>query len=172
MEDGAADHVMPGMALPPVGLPATTGEDVHLVTLPGRSVIAVYPWTGRPGCPNPPDWDTIPGAHGSTPELEGFRDAAQDFAKMDTRIFALSRQTSAYQQELAGRLRLPFPVLSDAEGTFSEALALPAFTTGRETYLRRLTLIVRNGRIERVFYPVPDPGGHAGEVLSWLKTVG
>ena len=169
MKDGALDHVTPGMLLPPIDLQATDGSSVSLATLPGRSVLAVYPWTGRPGQPNPPDWDNIHGAHGSTPELEDFRDLYDGFAPFGTRIFGLSRQTTDYQRELVERLRLPFTLLSDEHGSFSEAFALPSFTIRGEIYLKRLTLMVRDGEIEWVFYPVADPAGHAGEILAWLK---
>lgn len=169
--DGGADHAMPGMALPPITLPATDGTDICMAALPGRSVIAVYPWTGRPGRPNPPNWDDIPGAHGSTPELEGFRDLAARFGERETRLFGLSLQGTDYQRELVERLRLPFPILSDRQGIFATALALPSFATGGETYLKRLTLVVRKSVIERVFFPVTDPAGHPGEVLRWLETL-
>lgn len=164
-----ADHLTQGLALPPVLLPATDGRDVCLAMLRGRSVVAVYPWTGRPGQPNPPDWDLIPGAHGSTPELEGFRDLHGRFARQETRVFGLSRQTTEYQRELVERLGLPFTVLSDREGKFADALRLPTFATGGEIYLKRLTLVVAEGRIAHVFYPVPDPAGHAGEVAAWIE---
>jgi peroxiredoxin len=167
--DDAADHLTQGSALPPVSLPTTDGQDLCLATLPGLSVVAVYPWTGRPGQPNPPDWDLIPGAHGSTPELEGFRDLSERFAQPGMHVFGLSRQSTDYQRELVGRLRLPFPLLSDAEGQFAGALRLPTFTTGGEIYLKRLTLIVSDGRIVRVFYPVPDPAGHPADVLAWIE---
>jgi peroxiredoxin len=166
--DGAADHLTPGLALPPITLPATNGQDMCVAALAGRSVIVVYPWTGCPGAPNPPNWDDIPGAHGSTPELKGFRDTADAFAQRATRIFGLSRQTTDYQREMAARLRLPFPVLSDANGCFATALALPSFATGGESYLKRLTLVIRDGSIGTVFYPVADPARHAGEVLAAL----
>ena len=168
VDDAAADHLKPGLALPPISLPATDGGDVCLARLPGRSVIAVYPWTGRPGHPNPPDWDDIPGAHGSTPELEGFRDEADVFAQCETQVYGLSRQTTEHQRELAARLKLPFQILSDAEGHFGAALALPSFATGGESYLKRLTLVVADGRIEKLFYPVIDPAGHVGEIVAWL----
>jgi peroxiredoxin len=83
--------------LPSLGLPATDGGAVDLAALPGRSLVIVYPWTGRPGLPNPPNWDDIPGAHGSTPELEGFRDRYADFLSLGVRLFGLSRQTTDYQ---------------------------------------------------------------------------
>ena len=129
--------------------------------------MAVYPWTGRPGHPNPPNWDDIPGAHGSTPELEGFRDRHAEFMQLGVHLFGLSRQTSGYQREMALRLRLPFLILSDAEGAFA-ALRLPGFVTGGETYLKRLTLVARDSVIESVFYPVRDPAGHAAEILKRL----
>jgi peroxiredoxin len=155
--------------LPSLALPATDGGIVDLAALPGRSLVIVYPWTGRPGVPNPPDWDDIEGAHGSTPELEGFRDRCADFLTVGVRLFGLSRQTTDYQSELVSRLALPFPILSDAAGRFAAALGLPSFTTGGDFYLKRVTLHVKNGKIERVFYPLPDPAGHAAEVLRALK---
>jgi peroxiredoxin len=167
--DGAAGLLAPGVTLPPLALPATDGGDVDVAALPGRSLVMVYPWTGRPGHPNPPDWDDIPGAHGSTPELEDFRDRHADFLGLGIRLFGLSRQTTDDQRELVARLALPFPLLSDAAGRFSSALRLPSFTTGGEIYLKRLTLLIRDGRIETAFHPVPDPEGHASEVLLWLK---
>jgi peroxiredoxin len=166
---GGADRLRPGTRLPPVVLLATDGTSVDLAALPGRSLLAVYPWTGRPGRPNPPNWDDIPGAHGSTPELEGFRERASDFAAVGVRVFGLSRQATHDQTELVSRLRLPFPILSDAEGRFAEALGLPAFITGGATYLERLTLLIENGRIEGVFYPIRDPAGHAAELVAWLE---
>jgi peroxiredoxin len=154
--------------LPPLTLPATDGADVCLASLTGWSVVAVYPWTGRPGQPNPPGWDGIKDAHGSTPELEGFRDLFAAFAGRDVRIFGLSGQTTDYQREMAARLRLPFPILSDAEGKFAAALALPRFAAGNQSYLERLTLLIEGARIEHVFYPIADPSLHAAEVLNFL----
>jgi peroxiredoxin len=169
-DNGDAFHLTPGTNVPAVALPATDGTAVNLAALRGRSLVAVYPWTGRPGHPNPPDWDLIPGAHGSTPELEGFRDRHADFAQADLRPFGLSRQDTAYQRELVARLGLPFPVLSDEAGAFGAALTLPTFATGGTIYLKRLTLLIADGRIERVFYPVTDPAGHAAEILREFQT--
>jgi len=167
---GGADHLKSGMASPSILLPATDGTAVDIARLPKRSLVMVYPWTGRPGHPNPPDWDLIPGAHGSTPELEGFRDRHADFMGLGIRLFGLSRQTTDYHHELVTRLGLPFPILSDTEGHFAAALNLPSFTTGGETYLKRLTLALRDGVIESVFYPVADPAHHVDEVLHWLRS--
>jgi peroxiredoxin len=166
---GEIDHLTPGLPLPRLALPATTGDAISLAEQQGRGVIFIYPWAGRPGHPNPPNWDDIPGAHGSTPELEGIRDRAADFAALEVAVFGLSRQTTDWQRELGNRLRLPFPILSDAQGRLTEALALPTFATGGDIYLKRLTLVVSEGRIDAVFYPVPHPESHAAEILRGLR---
>ena len=105
---GEIDHLKPGLALPQLALPATSGGEICSRRAAGRSAIFVYPWTGRPDHPNPPNWDDIPGAHGSTPELEGVRDHIADFAALKVALFGLSRQTTDWQRELGNRLRLPF----------------------------------------------------------------
>lgn len=166
--DGAADHLRVGTPVPDIVLAATCGDTLAVARLAGRTVLVIYPWTGRPGLANPPDWDTIPGAHGSTPELEGFRDLAGDYVGAGARIVALSGQDGAHQNELALRLRLPFPILSDADLAFTRALHLPTFTTGGVTYCKRLTLLLADGRITRVVYPVHPPDSHARDLLSSL----
>jgi peroxiredoxin len=131
-------------------------------------VIYIYPWTGRPGLPDPPGWDAIPGAHGSTPESAGFRDLYSEFARRNVEVFGLSTQSSAYQRELAVRLALPFALLSDPAFELQRALGLPTFAAGGAFYLKRLTLFVRDGNIAHVFYPVHPPDTHAAAVLRWL----
>ena len=163
-------HLRAGAKLPDITLPTTDGTELSLATCTGRSVLAVYPWTGSPGQPNPPRWDDIPGAHGSTPELMGFSDRMPDFARLRINLYGLSRQTSDYQIELVRRLELPFPILSDAAGALTSALDLPTFTTGGVIYLTRATLVILDGVIERVFFPIEDPATHAGEVLTALQS--
>jgi peroxiredoxin len=165
-DDGGGDHLLPGMRLPSVMLRATDGSWVDPAALTGRSLLIVYPWTGRPDQPNPAEWDDIPGAHGSTPELEGFRGSAGEFADRGVRLLGLSGQETAYQAELVARLRLPFPILSDASWHFADALGLPRFTADGELYLKRLTLLIEDGLIERAFYPVPNPADHAAAMLA------
>lgn len=135
--------------------------------MPGRQAVFIYPWTGRPGLNNPPGWDEIPGAHGSTPELEAIRNLHSAFLSIGVSVFAVSTQDSAYQRELAARLRLEFEILSDAAGAFSQVLRLPRFETDGVAYLKRLTFVMRGGRIERTFYPVHPPDTHPREVLAW-----
>jgi peroxiredoxin len=154
--------------MPDIELPTTSGRASSFARLPGRSIVYCYPWAGRPGVPNPPGWDDIPGAHGSTPESEGFRNLYDGFRQVGADVFGLSTQPTSYQRELVERLRLPFELVSDERFALAHALSLPTFETGGVTYLKRLTLAVRDGRIERVYYPVHLPGAHAREVCAWL----
>ncbi len=178
-DDGAARH-LPGMVMPAIALPSTDGGLFAVNKIPDgfdRLIIYAYPKTGRPGVDPPADWDEIPGARGCTPESCGFRDHAADLARAGAAVAGLSAQDTEYQKEAAERLRLPFPLLSDADGSLAEALNLPVFTAWGGRLLRRLTLVIRAGAdrvptiatIEHVFYPVFPPDQHAAEVLGWLS---
>ena len=167
-DDGACDHLT-GMRLPSVALPATNGEHVDLSTLPGRTVIYCYPRTGRPDR-NPPDgWNAIPGARGCTPQSCAFRDHYTELLALDVdAVYGLSTQDSDYQREAVERLHLPFALLSDEHLAFGRALNLPTFEVDGVKLLKRLTLIVHQGDIERVFYPVFQPDANAPDVIHWL----
>jgi peroxiredoxin len=169
VDDGACDH-LPGLPLPPIRRPSTAGRLVDLAALgAGRTVIYCYPRTGRPGEPLPDGWDAIPGARGCTPQSCAFRDHHRELAALGAEVYGLSTQTTEYQREMAERLHLPFEVLSDADCAFVDALRLPTFEASGMRLVKRLTLIVRDGRIEHVFYPVFPPDASADEVIDWLK---
>ena len=169
VDDGAARH-LPGLAIPEVTLPATDGSDVSLASLTGRTVVYAYPLTGRPGSPLPEGWDEIPGARGCTPQSCAFRDHhAELLAAGADRVFGLSTQDTAYQREAAERLRLPFPILSDAALRLTTALKLPVMLVDGATLLKRMALIIDDGVITHVFYPVFPPDRNAAEVLAWLR---
>jgi len=191
VDDGTADH-LPGLRVPALQLASAAGRLVDLGALgPGRTVLYCYPMTGRPDRPVPQAWDAIPGARGCTPESCGFRDHARDLENLGARIFGVSVQATEDQQEAAERLQLPFELLSDRRLELASALRLPTFQVpadlalllglhmkpapcdeiqeeGAVTLLKRLTMVVRDGVIERVFYPVFPPDRHAEEVLRWL----
>ena len=167
-DDGAADHLQ-GMRLPPVALASTAGETVDLSALTGRTVVYCYPMTGRPGGDLPRGWDEIPGARGCTPQSCSFRDYHVELQGLGARVFGLSTQDTEYQSEAAGRLRLPFALLSDAKLAFAGALGLPTFEVEGTVLLKRLTLVIEGGRIEKVFYPVFPPDKSAAQVVEWLE---
>ena len=170
-DDGGARHFKRGMRMPDIVLPTTAGREISFAHLPGMTIVYCYPWTGRPGLADPPDWDDIPGAHGSTPQAEGFRNLFAGFQQVDAAVFGVSTQPTSYQRELVERLDLPFEIVSDEQFTLQRALSLPTFETGGVTYLRRLTLAVRDGRIERIYYPIASPAAHPREVCAWLGMI-
>jgi peroxiredoxin len=169
IDDGEARHLL-GAAIPPIALQATDGRAIVLGELPGRTVIYAYPMTGRPGVALPDGWDEIPGARGCTPQSCAFRDHhAELTAAGADRVFGLSTQDTAYQQEVAERLHLPFPLLSDAALRLTTALRLPVMLVHGATLLKRMALIIDGGVVRHVIYPVFPPDRNAAEVLAWLK---
>jgi peroxiredoxin len=172
IDDGAARHLV-GMSWPDLGLPATDGSSVNLSHGYGRTIVYAYPRTGRPGQALPPGWDAIPGARGCTPQSCGFRD---HFAELNdlgvAHLHGLSTQPCEEQREVAQRLHLPFALLSDARLEIQRALDLPTFGVDGMTLLKRLTMVVDQGVITKVFYPVFPPDRSAAEVVAWLRATG
>lgn len=168
-DDGATQHLT-GMAMPDLDLDSTVGPSVNLAKVTGRFVVYAYPMTGRPDAALPDGWDMIPGARGCTPQSCAFRDHARELSELGVdHIFGLSTQDTAYQLEAAERLHLPFPLLSDAGRRFATALGLPTFEVDGMTLLKRVTMIVDNARIAKVFYPIFPPDTNAALVAEWLR---
>jgi peroxiredoxin len=169
-DDGATAHLV-GERVPPISLAATDDTAIMLSALPGRSVVFAYPRTGEPGKISlVDDWDMIPGARGCTPQTCAFRDLFAELkAAGAAHVFGLSTQSNAYQTEMASRLHLPFPVLSDERLELTLALKLPTMEVAGLTLIKRLALIIDDARITHVFYPVFPPDRNAGDVLEWLK---
>jgi peroxiredoxin len=168
-DDGAARHLA-GMRLPDLALAATDGSQVNLAKLAGRTVVYVYPRTGRPGVPAPDGWDAIPGARGCTPQSCGFRDHFADLKRLGVvQLFGLSTQDGAYQREVVERLHLPFPILSDAGLELTRALRLPTFSVEGMTLIKRMAWVIDDGVISHAFYPVFPPDKSAETVAAWLE---
>jgi len=169
-DDGSASHLM-GMRLPNIELLATNGKSIHLGELKGRLVIYCYPMTGQPNVPLPDGWDQIPGARGCTPQSCSFRDHYQELQALGAEVIGLSVQTTDYQKEMADRLHLPFPVVSDANYQFQKALNLPIFVAAGMTLLKRVTLIANDGVIEAVHYPIFPSDSDPAWVINYLRSV-
>jgi len=169
-DDGAAQH-LPGMAMPELTLTGTDGESVDLSALgEGRTVLYLYPLSGKPGSDLPDGWDAIPGARGCTPEACGFRDHLNELRDAGAaRVYGLSAQDTAYQREFAERMALPFVLLSDPGLRLGQLMRLPTFVADGQRLYNRLTMVIRDGRVEHVFYPIFPPDRHADEVLGWLR---
>lgn len=172
IDDGAVRHLL-GARIAPVALAATTCETIDLSAKCGLSVVYAYPKTGVPGVPSPPGWDMIPGARGCTPQSCSFRDQFAELQALAVdAVYGLSTQNHGYQCEAARRMHLPFALLSDANLELTQRMRLPTFETSGMTLLKRFTLIVLDGKIEHVFYPVFPPDRNASDVIGWLSKRG
>jgi peroxiredoxin (alkyl hydroperoxide reductase subunit C) len=169
VDDGATRHLT-GVQMASVSLLSTDRQRVDLSAIPGRVVVYAYPRTGKPGIENPPGWDMIPGARGCTPQSCSFRDHFSELQALGAgHLFGLSTQTPEYQREVAERLHLPFAILSDEDLKLTRAMDLPTFSVDGITLLKRFTLVIHEGRVEHVFYPVFPPDRSASDVLGWLQ---
>lgn len=168
VDDGAAHHLS-GLRAADVALPSTAGGTVSLARMPGRTVLFVYPMTGTPGVALPDGWDEIPGARGCTPHACAFRDLHAELTQAGaSAVFGLSTQTLAEQQATVERLHLPFPLLSDADLALARAMDLPQMEVAGKPMIKRMALILDDGIVRHVFYPVFPPDRNAGDVLAWL----
>ena len=168
-DDGAADQLA-GTALPAMALRATDGSQIDLSKQASMTVVFIYPKTGQPGVPSPEGWDMIPGARGCTPQACAFRDLYGELRELGVdHLFGLSVQDTDYQREAAERLHLPFPLLSDQDFQLTNALTLPTFEAAGMRLLKRLTLVIADGKIVHAFYPVFPPDRSADDVIAWMK---
>ena len=156
-----------GTLLPNLNLPSTDGRPN---TFHSRTVVFFYPYTGKPGHPDPENWDNILGAHGSTPQALAFSESYDAFAKLDVKIYGVSFQTTAWQQEFVTRNNLRYSLLSDADRKLSSALGLETFRAGGNDYLVRRTIISTNGVITHDFHPISYPEQDAADVLKALQS--
>jgi len=169
VDDGAADHLV-GLGLPDIALESAQGGQLRLAEASGRLVLYVYPRTGGPTIELPDDWDLIPGARGCTPQACSFRDHEDELTALGATVWGLSAQPIHEQREFAGRMHIPFPLLNDSSLLLARPpLRLPVFTAASMTLYKRITLIVGDGVIEHVFYPVHPPERNAADVISWLE---
>jgi peroxiredoxin len=168
LDDGDCNHLT-GDYLPSISLSSTQDKYVDLSTISGYVVIYCYPITGQPGVSLPDGWDEIPGARGCTPQSCAFRDHYQELNDLGAQVFGLSTQSTEYQLEAKIRLHLPFDLLSDCDLNFANTLKLPIFKIDNKHLIKRVTLIVKNGNIVKVFYPIFPPDRNADDVISWLK---
>lgn len=171
-DDGAAGYLQ-GERIPELTLATSNNATVDLSALgAGRTIIYIYPLTGRPGQDLPDGWDAIPGARGCSTEACDFRDHHAELHRAGaTRVYGMSSQSVEYQAEVVERLHLPFTMISDPTFSVADALGLPSFPApGHNRLYARLTLVIRDSVIEHVFHPIFPPNAHAQQVLDWLTT--
>lgn len=169
IDDGACDH-LEGMSLPSLTFGSTNGSIV-LSDLPETTVIYIYPRSSADAV-DPVGWDDIPGARGCSPQGCAFRDHQSELLALGTHVFGLATQDVPYLQSEVERLHLPFPLISDSNLQLNEKLSIPFLEMQIDdvSFYKRITLIIRQGRIVKVFYPVFPPDKNAEDVITWIKS--
>jgi peroxiredoxin len=166
-QKGAILFSLVGKKIPALPLQSTNGE---APSFEGPNVFIFYPYTGRPDHPDPPGWDNIAGAHGSTPQLLAFSAACSLFKRLNVKLWGVSFQKPDWQKEFVLRNNLRFPLLSDFDRRFSSALKLQTFRAGEADYLVRRTVITNNGLVTHDVFPVLAPDKNAQVVLDMLQS--
>jgi len=141
---------------------------VNLSAIVGQVIVFVHPGIQSAKRDLPEGWLTIEGLAGCTVQSCGFRDHHQEFRDLGSTVFGLSVQTLDDQLDARWRLHLPFHLLSDERLAFIYALSLPLIDVGTLRVAERLTLVLRDGVIERVDYPVTSLKRSAADVLRRL----
>ena len=134
-----------------------------------KQILYFYPMTGKPNQPLPENWNEIAGARGCTPQNLSFKEQQDRFKKLNTITIGISTQPHTEIKEMTERLGITHDFLSDADLKLTRALSLPSFQIKKQVFIKRLTLIVENTKIEKCFYPIFPPDKHVFEVLNWLK---
>ena len=167
-DDGACDH-LEGMLFPSLNFESTNGL-VTLSELPETVVLYIYPRSSADAV-DPVGWDDIPGARGCSPQGCAFRDHQSELLALGARVFGLATQDIPYLQGEVERLHLPFPLISDSNLQLNEKLNIPflEMKIAGTSFYKRITLIIREGHIVKVFYPVFPPDKNAEDVIAWLK---
>jgi peroxiredoxin len=126
--------------------------------------------TGVPGKELPGCWNEIPGARGCTPQSFSFRDNFSKLKKLGVNnIFVLSTQSTEYQNELAIRLHLPYSILSDENFEFAKKLKLPLFNVEKIDLVKRITLVLKDNKITKYFYPIFYSIKNVENVIKYLE---
>jgi peroxiredoxin len=168
VDDGACSHLL-GSPVPGIRLKSAGGHTVDLASLRGTFVLYAYPRVRSPDPRPTPEWNAIPGAPGCTLQSCRFRDTYQDFFARNVSVFGVSTQDPSNQRLVVSHLQLPFELLSDYQLELAHGWALPTFVVDGEVLLKRLTLIVCDGLVTKVFYPVFPPTTNADDVLRFLS---
>jgi peroxiredoxin Q/BCP len=143
-----------GDAAPDFTAEAQTGETVRLADFRGRQAVVLffYPRDNTPTC---------------TAEACAFRDAFEDFVAAGAVVIGVSGDSLQRHRGFAERQRLPFLLVSDADGAIRQAFGVPrtlVLMPGRVTYV-----IDRQGIVRHIFNSAFAAGQHVTEALAMVR---
>lgn len=147
-----------GDSLPKLTVATTQNEALKLTDLKGKNlVIYFYPKDNTPGC---------------TTEGQNFRDSYQDFQKLNTEIFGVSRESIKSHQNFINKQEFPFDLISDPDEVLCNAFDV---IKEKNMYGRKYMGIERStfifddkGKLRHEIRKVKVKG-HVDEVLALVK---
>lgn len=174
--EGAVASGLLGMPLPALKLEWMPGQRLDVGRL-GRAPLVIYCHPGAEPEGVPGDFEAdfegedpvCEAATADLAECRSFAERCLEFDSMRHRVVGVSSQSARSILSLASHEALPHVLLSDDRLELADEMGLPTFEVDGVCHYERLTMIVREGRVEKVFYPVPDPAAHAAEVARWLR---
>lgn len=169
-DDGASDHLL-GMTVPNFILPSTKDSALDLSKIDScYKILYFFPMISIPGENVPSSgWNDIPGARGCTPQNISISNHGDDLQKYDAISIGISTQPINELIKVSHLRNLLQPLVSDSGLEFHEKLNITTFQFEGKVVYKRLTLIVRESRIVKVFYPIFPPDKHVFEILEWLE---
>ena len=167
--DGASKHLL-GMIVPSIILPSTNQSFFDICKINTNFVILYFfPMMYVTGKKLPSGWEDIPGARGCTPQNITINEHMSDLIKHDATPVGVSTQSVEELSKVSIMREFSQVILSDISLKFQKKLSLPTFQVENKTMYKRLTLILKDSKIIKVFYPVFPPDKHIFEILEWLE---
>lgn len=160
-----------GMTIPKMALPSTKNPLLDLLEIDSHfKVLYFFPMIAVPGEVAPlSEWDEIPGARGCTPQNISMSKHNYDLQKYGATSIGISTQSIKELTKVSSIRGFLQPLVSDGNLEFQEKLNIPTFQFENKTMYKRLTLIVRESKIVKVFYPIFPPDKHIFEILEWFE---
>jgi peroxiredoxin Q/BCP len=155
-----AKELSVGDKAPEFSLPTDGGKTVSLKELGGKNVVLYfYPKDDTPGC---------------TIEAKDFRDHLKDFQKSDTVILGASKDSVKSHEKFKEKFCLPFPLLSDEEGTLCADYGVwveKSMYGKKYMGIERATFLIdKTGVIKNIWRKV-KVDGHVKEVLDAAEKI-
>lgn len=148
-----AEALSQGAPAPEFALPDADGKTRRLADWRGQwLVLYFYPRDNTPGC---------------TTEAANFRDAQARFTALQASVVGVSLDDATSHREFAAEHRLPFALLSDADGSVAARYGALLNLGVMKFAKRHSFLIDPDGRIARIYRQV-EPTTHVEEILADL----
>ena len=168
--DGTTNHLL-GRQIPDIILPSTKDSFFDLSNIDRQyGILYFFPMMTIPGKDLPLHWNDIPGARECTPQNISFSENNTTLEEFDAISIGISSQPIYDLEQLVSKRKLSQILVSDSKLEFQKRLNIPMFNVEDKKMYKRLTLIVKDSKIIKVFYPIFPPDKHIFEILKWLES--